>query len=870
MSAWRWLFGRRPAESDLRREIEAHLAERVDDLIEGGMNDAEARTQARREFGNRTLQIEQSREVWIAPWLSSLRQDLHYAVRSFARQRGFTASVVGVLALGIAPVTALFTLFNASVLKPWPVRDPSSLAIVKPVPGPREQFGSLSNLEYRYFRDHTRAFTHLATWMSGGGPIAYGSTRVDFIQSKFVSANYFDTLGVGMRLGRTFLPEEEDYTSPRAVAIISERLWREQFGASPSIIGDTVRVYDRPFTVVGVARAGFFDVDSVRRDVWIPLPSNALIFVGSYLKVLADPRGGGGGVQQVVGRLSPGVSQAAARAELDVLGRQFRRANGIDAYGYTLLSTRPISHQAAQVVQGLPVFEVMSAALVLLMLLACANAGNLFLARGLSRQREIAIRISLGASRWRVTRQLLTEALLLSTMAGATGLAFAAVAMRMLALSQHSPMLANPDPYVPDLAVTAFALAMGFVGCLASAVMPALRSARVGIAMRANEAAAARSGAGRWRTALLATQIAVSMVLLVGANLLTRAVSHAFTIDPGFTIHDVQVLSIRLSDGTPPARQTALSRSLRVALTSADLPPIASSEFTAITSSQRQSSFRRSTDHGSTGIIMMSRDVSAEYFRVLGIPLIHGRTIVDDERADEVVVNESAARVFWPDEEALGKTLVSEAGDKARTYTVVGVAKDVPVTSLSQFQPVVYEPLRSAGLLLVRDLSPAIVERIATIARAIEPGARVTARPLSDDIRSATATLALAGRLAWAIGVFALILATAGAFGVFAYNVEERRREIGIRMALGARTGEVIALIVWSARRPLLFGLGAGVVMASIGAPVLRRFLYGLNPFDPVAYAGVFAILVGAALLATWIPARRAAHIDPAVTLRAD
>jgi len=307
-----------------------------------------------------------------------------------------------------------------------------------------------------------------------------------------------------------------------------------------------------------------------------------------------------------------------------------------------------------------------------------------------------------------------------------------------------------------------------------------------------------------------------------------------------------------------------------VALDEAGLPPIAYSEFTAITSSQRQSSFRAPSDHGSAGRVMVARDVSADYFRVLGIPLLQGRTIVDDDRVDEVVVNESAARLFWPDEDAVGKTLVGGAGDKARSYTVVGVAKDVPVTSLSQLQPVVYEPLRSAGLLLVRDRSSSIVDRVGAAARGIEPEAKVSARPLADDLTSATAPLVVAGRLAWAIGVFGLILATAGAFGVFAYTVEERRREIGVRMALGALTGQVVAFVVGSARRPLLFGLGAGLTMASIGAPVLRRFLYGLSPFDPVAYAGVFAILTGAALLAMWIPARRAVHIDPAVTLRGD
>ena len=312
MSAWRWLAGRRRAEEDLAREIEANVGERADDLIDQGLSAADAQAQARREFGNRTLSIERSREVWIAPWLSSIWQDLRYAARSIARQPGFAMSVIGILALGIGPIAALFMMFNGRLLRPWPVRDPSSITIVRPIPGPTEQYGSLSNVEYRYLRDHTRAFTHLATWMPGGGPVVYRKTKVS-VQSNFVSANYFDMLGVGMHIGRGFLPEEEDYTSPRAVAIISERLWREHFGAPASIIGETILVYDSPFTIVGVAQTGFFDVEAhVRRDLWMPRPSLALVFGDrdQNLKMLADPRGGS---NAVAGRLAPGVSRRPPR-----------------------------------------------------------------------------------------------------------------------------------------------------------------------------------------------------------------------------------------------------------------------------------------------------------------------------------------------------------------------------------------------------------------------------------------------------------------------------------------------------------------------------------------------------------------------------
>jgi predicted permease len=873
MSAWRWLFGRRGAAAELAREIDAHIAERADDLKDEGVSEADAKAQALREFGNTTLQIERSREVWIAPWLSSVWQDLRYAARAVVRQPGFAVSVIGILALGIGPVAALFSMFNGTVLRPWPVRDRSSIAIIKPIPGPKEQYGDLSNLEYRYLREHTRTFTHLATWMPGGGPIAYGKTNVD-LQWNFVSANYFEMLGVRMQMGRGFGANEEDYTSPRAVAVISERLWREYFGAPASILGDTILVYGNPFTIVGVAEAGFFDVEnSIRRDVWMPRPSVALALASfgspaAQLKSLADPRWGG--VERVAGRLAPGISRASAVAELDVLGRQFRSTVPMDAHGYTLRDTRPVSLDPSALSRQLPVLTALFGALTLVMLLACANAGNLILARGLSRQRELAIRLSLGASRWRVTRQLLTEALLMSVLASGLGLGLGVVGLRILTLSTGTPLLANPDPYMPDLLVVVFTIAVAFLASLAASVLPALRTTRISIAARSAGGGAGRPGAGRLRTTLLAVQLALSMVLLVAAGLLTRAVGHAMTLDLGFAIHESQAVSLRLPPGASTERSAVFYRTLRDALEADQLPSLAFSEFTAVTTSYRNIPFRPDGEGPGASRAILARDVSGRYFSVLDIPLIAGRTLMDDARAQEVVVNQSAARLFWPDNDPLGKRLVTGNGDAVQRYTVVGVTKDVPVTTLSEIPPVAYRSLQSGGLVLVRDLSPTAVERIAAVARGIEPKVEVAARPLADDIRMATRDVATASRFSWAVGLLALILATVGAFGVFAYAVEERRHEIGVRMALGAQAPQVVWTVIGGARWPLLFGLGAGLLLSSAAAPLLRRFLYGLTPFDPITYLTTCGILIAAALVATWVPVQRAIRIDPAITLRAD
>jgi hypothetical protein len=262
--------------------------------------------------------------------------------------------------------------------------------------------------------------------------------------------------------------------------------------------------------------------------------------------------------------------------------------------------------------------------------------------------------------------------------------------------------------------------------------------------------------------------------------------------------------------------------------------------------------------------------VSSAYFSVTGIPLVRGRTPSTVDDADEVVINESAARSLWPDADPLGRQVVWNRGEHERRYTVVGIARDVPVRSLTTTEPVLYTPWREGGLLLVREASAAAIDRVRTIAQSIDPGANVSARPLAVDIRVALSDLSLGSQFAWALGGLALVLATVGAFGVFAYMVEERRREIGVRMALGATSANVVRTVVGGVRWPLVFGLGGGLILSMIAAQLLRGTLYGLSPFDPITYIGIAAILTVAALIATWIPARRATRIDPAVTLRGD
>jgi hypothetical protein len=364
------------------------------------------------------------------------------------------------------------------------------------------------------------------------------------------------------------------------------------------------------------------------------------------------------------------------------------------------------------------------------------------------------------------------------------------------------------------------------------------------------------------------------------------------TVDPGFAIENVQALSIQLPDGLLPAARPAKARDVRNALNATDLAPVALSDIPPFDGSNRALAFRYPHEGRELSRVFLVRGVSENYFEVLNISLVAGRAHTDDATRHEIVVSESAARQLWPDDNAIGKRLLSGsspaaaprgqsqavAGVAATTpespadaYEVVGVAKDVPIRSLDEIEPVVYLAATHVDpKLLVKTSSPTLRERVTPIVEAIVPGARLSVSPLTENVRNSLSQLEFGSRVAWSIGLLALVLATIGAFGVFAYMVEERRREIGIRMALGARAPEVIRLVLHGASRPIVIGLGAGLVLSIGGGLLLRSALYGMSPFDPIAYAQIAAILTLAATIATWIPARRATRIDPTVALRAD
>jgi predicted permease len=693
-----------------------------------------------------------------------------------------------------------------------------------------------------------------------------------------------------MTLGRGFTPDEEDYRAPKGVAVISHRFWQERFGANPAVVGRTVRVGRQPIMIVGVAATAFEDPHrSLGAELWMPIPAQALVGGPTFdASRFADPRRDE--VRLLGGRLTPGVTRHAAAAELGNLSRHFRDSVSLPHAQIAVIDTRPVTGwPPGSVRRVLPVQALIVLAVVVVLLVACANAGNLLLTRAMSRRRDIAIRLSLGASRARIVRQLLLEAALLSTAAGVLGLGLAFLAPRlMLGLGFGygadgfgriaTPASVTSSVFAPDAVVYWAALLLVTLTTAAAGLGPALQAARCNISAIAGERHGATSPGGRSRIGLMAVQVALATVLVVGAGVLTRAIAEAATLNPGFAVGDVWTVSVK--PDIPPTSMATSGRAfflaLRDALGESDLNPVAFADEPPFWDQNLVMMVRRTDDSSGQVQQVLMRRVSRKYFAVLGIPVVTGHIPEDDTESRELVLNETAARTLWPGVDPIGRNLLSAVSrTEFEHFRVAAIVRDVPVRSMSEIEAVIYrmpEWMPDAGTItvFVRRAAPGAGERVRAVAASLAPRVTVSERPLVDYVRGSLETAVLASRVSWAIGAVALVLAMAGAFGVLAYFVEERRREIGIRMALGARPREAAAPIVRTAARAIGTGVVAGFLLAALAVPLLGRFLYGLNPFDPVAYAGVAGILALAAALATWIPVRRAMAVDPTTLLRSE
>lgn len=861
----------RRLDADLAEEMEFHRALKQRELERAGLTEAEATVMSRREMGNVTLARERSRDIWVAIWLETLWQDVRYALRSLRRQPGFTIAACAALVLGIGLNTSFFTFFNAVALHPWSVADPGSVVTAHYVHASASGRGTsgFGIAEYRYLRDHARTFSGLIAWRRSGARL--GHEEIDRqTPFSFVSGNYFDVLGVRMLYGRGFLPNEDRTGAPQAIAILSHRLWERHFAGDAAIVGRVFRVDDVPFTVVGVAPPAFGGTDPPNAEsFWVPLASLQLLSAdpAQASSLLTNPTHC---CSRLAGRLAPGVTREQARAELEVLSRQYRahwqwksvRSDPV------ILSSTALLAQPGVKAQLVPVLALMVTAVMLVLLLACANVGNLLLARALARQREFAIRLSLGASRRRVIRQLLTEGFILSCCAGTIALLVAYALPALVVRAAISEEL--PSGIAPDARVLVFTLGIAALACLLFALAPALKVTQAAMDTLVARREVTRTGR-RLRSALLAAQLALSVILLASAGLLVRGVQQAQTQDPGYQVDGVFVVSLAFpGQAYDQARGRAFVSELHTALKADDsFGSVAVTNTIPLGNARNMTSFRLQGEDEKQSRMIQIESVSPEYFTLLGIPIVAGRHLDATDRPGEAItINEAMARRYWADASPIGQTILF--GDRVRE--IVGIVRNAHTTAPDAVEPVYYEVTAGgpSAHLLLGPLQTDPTPRVQAIVRGLDSRVAVQARPLAayrDRSLEPSRVMALT---AGAVGLLALGLASMGVFGVFTYVVRERTREIGIRMAIGARAPQVIRLVLGSTAWPTVGGLAGGFLSSFVVSRFLTGQLYGVSRFDPAAYAMVAIALTVAATLATWLPARRATRIDPATALRVE
>ena len=845
-------------ERELAEEIESHRQMIEDRQRAAGLSEQDARYAAHRLMGNATLAREDARGVWMVAWVQSVLQDLGYAARSLRNQPGFTALALLALGLGIGVNTSLFTWYNAIALRTWPVRDPGR--VVRVSSGGYQRGFSMA--EYRYLSAHSHAVTGLTLENIVRVSLDEKGDEPD-VWIQFVGGNYFSLLGIDMALGRGFTASEDKMEAPEAVAVLSFQNWRTRYGGDPGILGRRIRLNDLPFTVIGVVNKDFRGT-SFHYELWAPLASKSLVDPAARVSLAST-----NWCCNMVARLAPRVSREQARAELVTLSRQFqddigKPPNDINVYGTTFLD-RGASKGFYQR------FAVLFAAFGSVLLLACANVANLLLARAAARQREIAVRVCIGAGRPRIVRQLLTESLLLAALGSGLGLLLADVLPGFI-LSRmgrlYSDLNLTPDPTVLAYSIAVTALSAALFG-----LAPALRATRISVSEGMKQQGAHASPRFPLRGVLLGVQVAISVALLAGVGLLTRGLLHALSMDLGFKIKGVTMISVNLpSRSYNQARRRAffddvVQQMKPFGQVGVGYPPPAGIIRAPIALTGEKTADVRQVRLGSA---------NAGYFDVLGIPIVGGRNLIPADREPRnILINEAMAREFWPGQNPIGRA-VFNSGDRffdraifngGDRVEIVGVVRDAQLTGPGPIEPTFFQQAEATTLLVPEALSSIA----AAVVRRAEPRAVVTSAPLSDQLERLLPFLAAtrqAMQVAFALGALALLLATIGVYGVISYSVEQRRREIGIRMALGARSGEILGLILGRNAVPVVCGLAVGLAVSLAGSKVLESLLYGVSRFDPLAYGAVLAVLLAAAAAASAIPARRATRIAPVEALR--
>ncbi|HXJ15585.1 MAG TPA: ABC transporter permease [Candidatus Polarisedimenticolia bacterium] len=913
---FRSLLHKRRVEHELNEEMRFHLEKLIEENVANGMSAEEARYAALREFGGIEQMKEECRDSWGVRFISELVQDVRFGFRMLRKNLGLTALAVFALAIGIGVNTAVFTAFNAT-LRPIQATDPGRVVAVYRSAVGGEHRGAFSYPHYLYFRDHNRSFAGLFAAsgtevsindigsVSGRDAPAGGATAllgIRFFQqigstaelgrAAMVSENYFSTLGINPVMGRSFAAGE---STP--VVMLSYNFWARRFQSDPSLVGKSLKLNGKPFTVIGITPKDFIGTYPNAPSVWLPISSFSLLEAGR------DPHHSSNDQWcEIYGRLKSNVSKDQAQAELTVLADEFRQSyppGPINNKPVTLSVEPAMPYGAHPSREAIMMLAAMMSAVGLVLLIACANVAGLQLARSKARRKEIGMRLALGASRRRLVQQLLTEASLLALMAGGAGLLASWFAERLLETSVAAVLppvwgflAINVNP---DIRVFAYTLAVSFVTAILFGLAPALEASKPNLVSVWKEEGADFAGRLRGQRLLhsfIAAQVAICLVLLIAAGLLARGSARAVRLNPGFETKRILALYFEAPPGIgyDAARMATIVRRMierfktvpGVTDVAEGRVPLGGGLRTArviLDPAARQSNAPAPEFYYSY--------VSPNYFKTLSIPIIRGRTFTDAEArasAPVTVISEATAKKLWQGQDPIGKRFTLDASqsfhDPQRTFPsetlqVIGISEDMHSTWLNETDPsflaIPLPPAQYGDVMIRAENDPTgLKDEVGRQAKEVDPNVIIYAETLDGlmTLNPGFVISRVAAVFSTIIGILGLLLAAVGIYGTVSYAVIQRTHEVGVRMALGATKREVLGLILRQSARPVVIGMLVGLAGSVAVSRLLSSLLFGISSLDPLAFLGVSLFLLSVSLIACYIPARRAAKVDPMVALR--
>jgi predicted permease len=879
--------GRKLRQQQLEQELQTHLQMAASDRMERGESEERAQQAVRREFGNVGLVREVARDQWGWRWLEELLQDLRYGARMLRKNSGFTLVAVLTLALGIGSNTAIFSVVNGVLLNPLPYPHPEQLVTLHQNKANFE-FGSISYPNFRDWQKDNHTFSSMAI-----------SRRFDFsltglgdaeqLRGRFISSDFFSTVGVNPVHGRDFAPGE-DAIGAAPIALVSAGFWKRKFGSSPSVLGKSLTLDGRNYTIVGVVPANFdlFLKSSAVAEIYVP--------IGLWNNPLLPKRGAGLGVHGI-GRLKPGVSIEQARADMGEVSRNLAAAFPGDdkAVGASLL---PLRQDMLGDVQ--PVLLVLLAAVAFVLLIACVNVASLLLARSTGRSREFAIRAALGAGQGRILRQLLTESILLALAGGVLGLMLAAWGTQ--AALKHLPAdLPRAAAIGLDARVLIFTAGVSLLAGVLFGLAPALQTRKPELQKTLREGGRGASNARhRAQSVFVVAEMAMALVLLIGAGLMVRTMAYLWSANPGFNPQNLLTFSMAL----PPSMMGASPDAVRAAVRDLDAKIASTPGVQAMSETWGAMPLAADDENvfwldgqpkpASQNEMSWALDYIVEpgYLQTMGIPLQRGRffTPQDNEHAPRVVVIDDVfARKFFGNQDPLGRGVMlndslKNAGTRAEIVGVVGHVNQWGLDSddTEQVRAQLYIPCMQMPdeffSLVPGGIS--VVVRAANTTAGLLDGIRSTSRQMSSDqviyaaqtmdeiISDSVAARRFSMILLGMFAALALLLSSVGIYGVISYLVGQRTQEIGIRVALGARRWDVLRLVLSHSVKMAVLGLLIGVAASLALTQLMGKMLYGVSATDPFTFVAVAAVLTCVALAASYIPARRAMRVDPIIALR--